>query len=92
MLRTRDRSGNRSDRVDYHPGYHRLTEVAVGRGLHATAWAKGSAGFRVARAAAFGVWSQVGAGHGCPISMTYAQVVLLGAQLRPPARGGPGAP
>ncbi len=79
-LRTHDRFGRRLDEVAYHPSYHRLMEVAVGAGLHASAWREPRAGAHVARAAAFYVWSQVDAGHGCPISMTHAVVPALRAQ------------
>jgi putative acyl-CoA dehydrogenase len=78
-LRTYDRFGDRLDRVDYHPSYHRLMEVAVGEGLHALPWRDGRRGAHVARAAGFYLWSQVDAGHGCPISMTYSVVPALRA-------------
>jgi len=79
VLRTHDRFGHRIDRVDHHPSYHRLMTVAVGYGLHAAPWSAPRAGGHVARAAGFAVWSQVDAGHGCPISMTYSVVPALGA-------------
>ena len=53
-------------------------ETAVGHGLHAAPWADDRPGAHVARAAKFMVWS-VDAGHGCPISMTYAVVPALRA-------------
>lgn len=77
VLRTHDRYGNRVDEVDFHPAWHVLTDTAVTRGLHAAPWADGRAGAHVARAAKFFVWSQVEAGHGCPMSMTYAAVPAL---------------
>jgi putative acyl-CoA dehydrogenase len=79
-LRTHDRTGQRVDRVVYHPAYHRLMETAVAHGLHGAPWAIDQPGAHVARAAAFVVWSQVEAGHGCPISMTYSIVPALRAQ------------
>jgi len=83
VLRTHDRYGHRIDRVDYHPAYHRLMDVAVSRGLHSAPWEKGGHGAHVARAAGFYLWSQVDAGHGCPISMTYS--VLPALQAAAPA-------
>jgi putative acyl-CoA dehydrogenase len=80
VLRTHDRFGRRIDTVEYHPAWHRLLEVAVGEGMHATPWVERHAGGHVARAAAFYLWSQVDAGVGCPISMTYASVPALRAQ------------
>ena len=78
MLRTHDRYGHRVDEVDFHPSWHALMDVAVGSGLHAAAWSAGAGG-HVRRAAGFVVWSQVEAGHGCPVSMTYAAVPALRA-------------
>ncbi|MET8140650.1 isovaleryl-CoA dehydrogenase [Sphaerisporangium sp. NPDC005288] len=77
VLRTHDRYGNRVDEVEFHPAWHELMAVAVEHGLHATPWASPRPGAHVARAAKFYVWSQVEAGHGCPISMTYASVAAL---------------
>ncbi|MBV8354145.1 MAG: acyl-CoA dehydrogenase family protein [Candidatus Eremiobacteraeota bacterium] len=77
VLQTHDRYGRRRDEVEYHPSYHRLMDVAVGAGLHCSSWAEPREGAHVARAAAFFVWSQCEAGHGCPISMTHAAVPAL---------------
>ena len=71
-LVTHDRLGNRIDEVHYAPAYHSLVEVAKANGLHASAWREATPGAHVARAAGFYVWSQVEAGHGCPISMTHS--------------------
>jgi putative acyl-CoA dehydrogenase len=79
VLQTYDRFGHRLDRVDYHPAYHQLMHVAITEGLHASPWQQASAGAHVARAAGFYLWSQVDAGHGCPISMTYSVVPALRA-------------
>jgi putative acyl-CoA dehydrogenase len=76
-LHTHDRFGYRIDEVEYHPSYHRLMAVAVERGLHAAPWRESRPGAHVARAAGFYLWSQVEAGHGCPISMTYSVVPAL---------------
>jgi putative acyl-CoA dehydrogenase len=78
VLRTHDRYGHRVDEVAYHPAYHELMRHAVAFGLHASPWRPG--GSHLARAAAFDVWSQLEAGHGCPISMTYAVVPALRAE------------
>ncbi|HKE52717.1 MAG TPA: acyl-CoA dehydrogenase family protein, partial [Actinomycetes bacterium] len=75
VLRTHDRFGNRIDEVDFHPSWHRLIAVSVEHGLHAY-----SGGGHLLRAARFYLWSQVEAGHGCPISMTYAAVPALRAE------------
>ena len=78
VLRTHDRYGNRVDEVDFHPSWHELLRVAVGTGLHAAPWAPDAdKAAHLCRAAGFLVWSQVEAGHGCPVSMTYAAVPAL---------------
>ncbi|WP_377642264.1 acyl-CoA dehydrogenase family protein [Oryzobacter terrae] len=78
VLRTHSPTGERLDEVTYHPGYHRLLEVAVGAGLTAEPWTRPQgSGAHARRAAGFLVWSQVDAGHLCPVSMTYAAVPAL---------------
>ena len=74
-----DRFGHRIDTVEYHPAYHALMTEAVAGGLHAAPWADDRPGAHVVRAARFAVWTQVEAGHGCPISMTYSIVPALRA-------------
>ncbi|QPP05968.1 DNA alkylation response protein [Streptomyces bathyalis] len=74
VLRTHDRYGNRIDEVDFHPAWHRLMDRAVGAGL-TDAWSRPDGQLR--RTAGFFVWSQVEAGHGCPVSMTHAAVPAL---------------
>ncbi|WP_406863756.1 acyl-CoA dehydrogenase family protein [Streptomyces sp. HUAS MG47] len=73
-LRTHDRYGHRIDEVEFHPAWHRLLGHAVGAGL-TNAW--GRPGGHLRRAAGFLVWTQVEAGHGCPLSMTHAAVPAL---------------
>jgi putative acyl-CoA dehydrogenase len=74
VLRTHDRYGNRIDEVDFHPSWHRLLGHALSAGL-TDAWSRPDGHLR--RAAGFMVWSQVEAGHGCPVSMTHAAVPAL---------------
>ncbi|WP_405405840.1 acyl-CoA dehydrogenase family protein [Streptomyces sp. NBC_01104] len=76
-LRTHDRYGNRIDEVEFHPAYHALLDVAISEGLGGAAWTDERPGAHVARAAGFMVWSSAEAGHGCPVSMTYAAVPAL---------------
>ncbi len=77
VLHTHDRFGNRIDEVEFHPAYHELMRVAARYGLHAAPWQSDSPDAHLNRAAKFYVWGQVEAGHGCPISMTYAGVPAL---------------
>ena len=80
VLHTHDRFGHRIDEVEYHPDYHRLMEVAVAEGLAGGPWTDEAPGGHVVRAAKFAMWTQVEAGHGCPISMTYSIVPALRAE------------
>ncbi len=77
VLRTHDPRGNRIDEVEFHPAWHELMATAVAHGLHAAPWADRRPGAHVARAAKFIVWTQAEAGHGCPVSMTYASIPAL---------------
>ncbi|MFI9403675.1 acyl-CoA dehydrogenase family protein [Nocardia sp. NPDC052316] len=79
VLKTHDRYGNRVDEVVYDPSYHRLMTYAVGFGLHGAVWADTRPNPHLTRAAKLSVWGPVDAGHGCPISMTYAVVPALRA-------------
>ncbi|WP_016908213.1 acyl-CoA dehydrogenase family protein [Streptomyces xiaopingdaonensis] len=74
VLRTHDRYGHRIDEVDFHPAWHRLMEEAVGAGL-TDPWSRPHG--QLLRTAGFFVWTQVEAGHGCPVSMTHAAVPAL---------------
>ncbi|MFF1356415.1 acyl-CoA dehydrogenase family protein [Streptomyces sp. NPDC058297] len=75
-LHTHDRYGHRVDEVEFHPAWHRLMAKGVAAGL-TSAWSR--PGGHLRRAAAFLVWSQVEAGHTCPLSMTHAAVPALRA-------------
>jgi putative acyl-CoA dehydrogenase len=77
VLRTHDARGHRIDEVEFHPAWHELMATAVSHGLHAAPWLDDAPGAHVARAARFYVWTQAEAGHGCPVSMTYAAVPAL---------------
>ena len=89
VLRSYDSRGNRIDEVEFHPAWHALMETAVRHGLHAAPWADAAPGSHVARAAKFYVWTQAEAGHGCPISMTYAALPALRHEPPLAARFGP---
>ena len=77
---THDRFGNRIDQVVFHPAYHQLMKTAVEHGLHAAPWTQPGAGAHVVRAAKNYLHTQVEAGHGCPITMTFAAVPALRLQ------------
>ena len=86
VLRSHDRWGHRIDEVEFHPSWHALMTTAVAHGLHAAPWADARPGAHVARAAKFYAWTQAEAGHGCPVSMTYACVPALRHQPELAAR------
>ncbi|STQ66424.1 Putative acyl-CoA dehydrogenase AidB [Gordonia bronchialis] len=89
ILRTHDRYGHRIDGVAYDPAYHQLMDIAVRHGLHAAPWADPRPHAHLIRAAKFSVWGHVDAGHGCPISMTYAAVPALRAAPNSPRNTNP---
>jgi putative acyl-CoA dehydrogenase len=76
-LETHDRFGNRVDLVTFHPAYHALMTTSIGHGLHSSPWTDPGPGAHVARAARIYMHTQVEAGHGCPITMTFAAVPSL---------------
>jgi putative acyl-CoA dehydrogenase len=79
-LDTHDRYGRRVDLVRFHPSYHALMKSAIEEGLHSSPWTDPGEGAHVARAARSYMQTQVEAGHGCPITMTFASVPCLNAQ------------
>ena len=81
VLRTHSPTGERIDEVEFHPAWHPLMDVAVGARPHRRARgpSRSGSGAHVRRAAGFIAWSQVEAGHLCPVSMTYAAAPALAA-------------
>ena len=80
VLHTHDRYGRRIDEVRFHPAYHRLMQIAIEHGLHASHWSDPKDGAHVARAAKYYLHSQVEAAHCCPITMTSAVIPSLRLQ------------
>jgi putative acyl-CoA dehydrogenase len=80
VLHTHDSRGARLDEVRFHPSYHALMQLSVQYGMHNLPWGESRGGAQVARAAMFYLAGQNEAGHGCPISMTYAAVPALRRQ------------
>ncbi len=79
-LDTHDRYGRRVDLVRYHPAYHALMRGAIEMGLHSSPWTDPRPGAHVARAARYYMQGQVDAGHGCPVTMTFAATPCLRLQ------------
>ena len=80
VLETHDRYGHRIDLVTFHPAYHELMNASIAQGLAGSPWAAPRKGAHVARAAGSYMTCQVEAGHGCPITMTFAAVPTLQKQ------------
>ena len=76
-LKAFDRFGNRIDEVEFHPAWHQLMALGIEHGIHALPWREPGPGANVARAALFTQLSQVEAGVGCPISMTFSVIPSL---------------
>ena len=76
-FRSHDRTGQRVDLIRFHPAYHHLMQMALENGLHASPWLHPRPGAHVARAAMYYLQTQVEAGHGCPVTMTFASVPAL---------------
>lgn len=79
-FRTHDRHGRRVDEVDYHPAYHQLMKTSIENGLHSIPWTDSAPDANVYRAALSYMMSQVDAGHGCPVTMTFAAIPTLRKQ------------
>ncbi|MCW3040962.1 MAG: acyl-CoA dehydrogenase domain protein [Solirubrobacterales bacterium] len=77
VLRTHDRYGHRVDEVEFHPAYHHLMRLSSQHELHALPWTTDQDGAHVARTALYLTSGQAEAGHGCPITMTFAAVPAL---------------
>ena len=75
-LQTHDRTGERIDRVEYHPSYHVLMNRAFAAGVHSLAWKRQPGGFS-GRAALFYLWNQLEQGTACPVTMTFASMAMF---------------
>ena len=82
-LDTHDRYGRRVDLIRFHPSYHALMKASIEDGLHSSPWTDPGEGAHVARAARSYMQTEVEAGHGCPITMTFAATSLSQIAGRP---------
>ncbi|RUO81448.1 DNA alkylation response protein [Idiomarina tyrosinivorans] len=76
-FQSHDERGFPLQRVNFHPSYHQLMTIAMQQQLHSAPWAQPRAGAHVVRAAKYYLHSQVEAGHGCPITMTFAAIPVI---------------
>ena len=76
-LVTHDRNGNRIDRVEFHPSWHKLLDIVRREGLQGSPWAWPRPGAQVARAAAYFLQTQVESGTLCPVTMTFSSIPVL---------------
>ena len=79
-FKTHDQYGRRVDEVEFHPAYHQLMDTAISHGLHSLPWTHEGNGGHVARAGLYYLQTQVEAGHGCPVTMTFASIPTLRKQ------------
>ncbi|WP_396020960.1 acyl-CoA dehydrogenase family protein [Alcanivorax limicola] len=77
QFHSHDRQGYRVDLVRYHDAYHRLMKLGLEAGVHSSPWTDPRPGAHVARAAMCYLQAQAEAGHGCPLTMTFASVPSL---------------
>src|SRR3954454_18214479 len=77
-LKVFDRYGHRIDEVEFHPAWHELMALSSDHEMHSLPWTSDREAAHVARAAMY-MSSQADAGHGCPITMTFAAVPALRA-------------
>ncbi len=85
ILRTHDRYGHRVDQVSFHPSYHELMSAGMSFGIHSLPWesdSPDSEGF-LERAAGHYMLTQIEAGVGCPLTMTFAGVPALQVSAPP---------
>lgn len=76
VLHAHDRFGNRVDKVEFHPSYHALMDLAAESGLHGSPWLDTKHG-HIKRAAGFTMFTETEPSILCPISMTYAVMPAL---------------
>lgn len=72
-----DRSGERTDEIEFHPSWHRVLGAAVEGGVAGGVWHDARPGAHVARAAKFIAIAQAEAGVTCPIAMTSSSIPAL---------------
>ncbi|CAA0089653.1 Putative acyl-CoA dehydrogenase AidB [Zhongshania aliphaticivorans] len=77
QFETHDRFGHRVDLVKFHPAYHQLMDMALSNGLHSGPWQAKVDNANVRRATLSYMQSQIEAGHGCPLTMTFASVPTI---------------
>ncbi len=81
VFRPFDRYGQRIDRVDFHPAWHRILQLGIEHGIPNFNWRHaGTPGANVARAALAYLHMQPEQGNNCPLTMTYACVPALQRQ------------
>ncbi|CAA0078822.1 acyl-CoA dehydrogenase family protein [Zhongshania aliphaticivorans] len=77
QFESHDRFGHRVDLVKFHPAYHQLMNMALTEGIHSGPWQPNVKNAHLKRAALSYMQSQIDAGHGCPLTMTFASVPTI---------------
>lgn len=78
-LQTHDRYGHRLDQVTFHPSYHQMFAAGMEFGVHCLPWtaSEPDVASHLERATGHYMLSQIEAGVGCPLTMTFAGVPAL---------------
>jgi len=76
-LHTHSRTGERIDRVEFHPSWHRLLALMRSQQLQALPFAAPREGAWTARTAGYYLQAQVESGSLCPPTMTFASIPVL---------------
>ena len=76
-LHTHSRTGERIDRVEFHPSWHHLLALIRSQQLQALPFAAPCEGAWTARTAGYYLQAQVESGSLCPPTMTFASIPVL---------------
>ena len=80
VLKTFSRQGERIDEVEFHPAWHRLIGLGVEVGVHCLPWVEERPAAHQVRIAMHYLLTQLEAGVGCPLTMTFAATPSLRRQ------------
>ena len=83
-LQTHSRYGKRIDAIDFHPSYHTLMENSISNQVHSFGWENhpSSQLAHTTRGILAFMDTQPDAGHGCPVTMTFASIPALKKGMR----------
>jgi len=77
VFHSHDAYGHRIDEIEFHPAYHELMAIATKYEIPALPWKQPRKGAHLIRMALSYLHTQVEAGTGCPLTMTFSSVPPL---------------